>query len=70
MMWNGGVVNFAATKALVDANNDVFTIGELNSVNTLVTDTFEEWVETVFNRCVFEILVFVCGKCTWDVAFI
>ena len=26
--------------------------------NTFATDTFEEWVESIFNRCAFEVLVF------------
>ena len=53
-----GIANFAATKGLIESNNQVFTIGELNAYNTFATDTFEEWVESIFNRCVFEVLVF------------
>ena len=59
---NDGIANLVATKALVEANNDVFTIGELNSYNTFATDTFEDWVESIFNRCAFEVLVFCLRK--------
>ena len=55
---NGGIANLAATKALIEANNNVFTIGELNSYNTFATDTFEDWVDSIFNCCTFEVLVF------------
>ena len=55
---NGGIANLVATKALIEAKNNVFAVGELNSYNAFATDTFEDWVESVFNRCAFEVLVF------------
>ena len=59
---NGSITNLAATKALIEANNNVFTVGELNSYNTSATNAFNDWVESVFNHCMLEILVFPLRK--------